>query len=237
MACVKAKRRCDQRSPECARCAQRKIPCEYHHPPSQATRARTRLEPLADPTAPSAPERTLQVVAVDGPHRERDIGQDVRRMAVGDDADVGFFEGPWDGSTHGPPLHLDPWLQDGPLGSVDGGPTPSVRPMDTSGWTTTLEHLDLLGDDAFRSCFSADAPLVREPSLPMHVPGTRPHPLQLSSPTGFDVEDISKILENKMSYAVGKIKSAPKQMLLELQTPWCHASLYKDVMPPVMQGM
>lgn len=52
----------------------------------------------------------------------------------------------------------------------------------------------------------------------------------------FNVEAISAELDGNLSYAVEEIKSAPRTMLSELRTPWCHVSLYKDDMPRVMQG-
>lgn len=55
--------------------------------------------------------------------------------------------------------------------------------------------------------------------------------------TGYlNIEAISARLNSNLSYAVEKIKSAPSTMLLELQAPWCHVTLYKDEMPRVMQG-
>lgn len=56
-------------------------------------------------------------------------------------------------------------------------------------------------------------------------------------PTGlYDVEWISSKMNNNLAYAIEMIKSAPSIMLLELQTPWSHKSLYKDELPRVMQG-
>lgn len=243
LACAKAKRRCDQRLPACVRCAQRKIPCEYH-PSSRSSAsasasasttraARSLLRSPAFASSLATPERRVQAeVAGDREsHREHhdhgQAGDGNGRLVAESNGVADCFEGPWGGDAEEALLY--PWLQDGPLRSVDvDGLVPSVQP---SGWTTALEDLDLFGEKTSASGFSAGLAMAHEPSIP-----ARPRPLQLSSPIGFNVEDISRVLENTMSYALDKIKSAPKQMLLELQTPWCHASLYKDAMPPVMQG-
>lgn len=225
LACATAKRRCDQRLPAaaCIRCAQRKIPCEYSSTRALGPRAGRRVQAAAAAAA-AAVDREL-----------RRGGHDPTPGQAGECVDS-FVEGPW-----GDEAVLDPWLQDG---GDDDLMMPSVQPMDmsTSDWATTLEDLDLFGDEEAlsRSRFSPDTAVARGPSIvPLHVPPTTSpaqQPLQLSSPRGYNVEEVSRLLEDTMSYAVDKLKYAPKQMLLELQTPWCHVSLYKDEMPPVMQG-
>lgn len=52
----------------------------------------------------------------------------------------------------------------------------------------------------------------------------------------YDIEWISSRMNSNLAYANEKIKSAPSTMLLELQTPWSHKSLYKNELPRVMQG-
>lgn len=56
-------------------------------------------------------------------------------------------------------------------------------------------------------------------------------------PTGYvDVDWISSKMSHSLAYAIEKIKNAPSTMLLKLQVPWSHESLYKDEVPRVMQG-
>lgn len=56
-------------------------------------------------------------------------------------------------------------------------------------------------------------------------------------PTGYaDVDCIRSKMSYNLAYAIGKIKNAPSTMLLELQAPWSHKSLYNDELPRVMQG-
>lgn len=61
-------------------------------------------------------------------------------------------------------------------------------------------------------------------------------PLEVSAPRRLDVAALTNKLESKLSYAIDRIKDAPITMLLESETPWCHALLYRDQMPRAMQG-
>ncbi|KAF3760709.1 hypothetical protein M406DRAFT_47488 [Cryphonectria parasitica EP155] len=60
--------------------------------------------------------------------------------------------------------------------------------------------------------------------------------LQVAPPRHFNLEAINQEVQNRLLYAMDQIKSAPKTMLAELQTPWCHPALYRDEVPQVMQG-
>lgn len=60
--------------------------------------------------------------------------------------------------------------------------------------------------------------------------------LQLAPPIFYDAAALRRDLGDAFSYSLAQIKSAPSTMLLELQTPWCHASLYNDDIPPAIQG-
>ncbi|KAF4453170.1 hypothetical protein F53441_4109 [Fusarium austroafricanum] len=46
---------------------------------------------------------------------------------------------------------------------------------------------------------------------------------------------IARAITSRLQYARDKILQAPSQMVLENQTPWCHAHLYDDGMPRSMQ--
>lgn len=59
---------------------------------------------------------------------------------------------------------------------------------------------------------------------------------ELLPPQDFDFNAITERMERNLSYAVEQIKHAPRAMLLETRTPWCHVSLYKRAMPRAMQG-
>ncbi|KAF4496036.1 C6 finger domain containing protein [Fusarium agapanthi] len=61
-------------------------------------------------------------------------------------------------------------------------------------------------------------------------------PLALTGPSTQDFGNVSAHVLNRLQWAVDEIKEAPKKMVLENQTPWCHPLLYKDAMPRSMQG-
>jgi hypothetical protein len=61
-------------------------------------------------------------------------------------------------------------------------------------------------------------------------------PLTLTGPSTQDFGNVSAHILNRLQWAVDEIKEAPKKMVLENQTPWCHPLLYKDAMPRSMQG-
>ncbi|TVY61865.1 Transcription factor gsfR2 [Fusarium oxysporum f. sp. cubense] len=60
-------------------------------------------------------------------------------------------------------------------------------------------------------------------------------PLTLTGPSTQDFGNVSAHILNRLQWAVDEIKEAPKKMVLENQTPWCHPLLYKDAMPRSMQ--
>lgn len=50
-------------------------------------------------------------------------------------------------------------------------------------------------------------------------------------------DDPSITLSNRLQYALDEIVKAPRAMVSENQTPWCHPQLYRDCMPRSMQGL
>ncbi|KAF7560749.1 hypothetical protein G7046_g3408 [Stylonectria norvegica] len=55
---------------------------------------------------------------------------------------------------------------------------------------------------------------------------------------GFDnVSDaLAHAITNRLQWSVDEMQKAPSSFVLEMQTPWCHAQLYRDVMPRSIQG-
>lgn len=240
LACVRAKRRCDQRLPACVRCAQRRIPCErvvqygqhssrlFSGDPQESSSLPP--PPPPPPVLPPDPEPMEVTLSPGQMGRDVGVGQGVMmNVAVGEDIDMTFLEGPWDD---------DGDCEDGRFG--DGlfefvaEPSLGAQPVDSMHWTTDLGGVTAFEEEASGSFFSSQTPRAKTASASTDVL-IRP-PLELANSRSLNVEEVSRLLENNLSYAVGKIKSAPQQMLLELETPWCHALLYKDKMPRVMQG-
>lgn len=208
LACVKSKRRCNQRFPSCLRCAQRRIPCEYAAQVPQSSRAESYAE--AEPTA-------LLVTRQDNGEREA-----LQDKTVSCES--------WMTTDEYTPCPELSWSVDHENIPLDESITLAVEPAPE--WSTMM-RLDE---------FAPLEDICRGPELPLHpivmeMASTEARPtLQVMSTGYFNMEAVSTELDRNLSYAVEKIKASPSTMFLELQTPWCHASLYRDEMPRVMQG-
>lgn len=221
LACVKSKRRCDQRFPACLRCAQRRISCNYPSWTGRSTRAQT--QPALN--ARSAPRQTRDSDEV---HRENITASDV---SIGASPDMRLLESfQADDETYN---YEDSQLHEDSFVNAEG-PASTTLLMDVSCWTAQLDDMPFHGDVVADSEVYCDMSLARMPSAYADV--SIGLPSQLASPSGFNVEAVTRTLECKLSYTVEQIKAAPSQMLLEMQTPWCHNSLYKDEIPRYMQG-
>lgn len=208
LACVKSKRRCDQKLPACLRCAQRRIDCEY---PTRIPQSRR---------TPSCAET-----------------QHAAQLVLEDD--VGELEHVGDGTAHAdlwmttgeltpyplffqPDCHEPTQLGDEPAPAFETMPeSPSAVPPFNLPLLEEVNHGHKLSPASWRTDMASTEVISTLPVIP----------------TGYiNVEAISAQLDRNLSYAVEKMKLAPSTMLLDLQTPWCHVSLYKDEMPRVMQG-
>ncbi|KAM0542047.1 hypothetical protein ACHAPJ_012973 [Fusarium lateritium] len=49
------------------------------------------------------------------------------------------------------------------------------------------------------------------------------------------VSQRTRLISSRLQYIMDKILTAPSQMVLENQMPWCHSDLYNDGMPKAMQ--
>ena len=220
-ACVKAKRRCDQRSPACLRCAQRKIRCQYPARPSRSTRADLARSP-APAEVPTALHSEVQ------PGGTGQNGTLLNATAVAQD--FSFDEPPWLGDE----AH-DLQLDDLGLGAAED-PLLSAQFVDTSNPALHAQDDILQGDDD-----QDDA----EECFGFPVPDTSTTPMDLIMRPSFEYSTARRVdfaaatsrLDCKLAYSIDKIRAAPKTMVLENETPWSHPLLYKDHMPRVMQGM
>lgn len=223
LACIKAKRRCDQRVPACLRCAQRRATCVYSHP---VRTLRARVRGVQGQPTPEHPPPAVHS-ASEQSHEEHEIPGD---MTIDYD-----FCAAVDASTVDP---LFGWPDDqahlayGDSSGVQQAAEPTLIPEPFQEWSLMAPFGDvsLLGDVAGKSVFPSQTTLAEAAPAP-HKPACE------ITPTGhFNMEIVTAELDCKLAYSVERIKSAPKTMLTELQTPWCHPSLYKDDMPTVMQG-
>lgn len=219
-ACVKTKRRCDQRYPTCLRCSQRKIQCQYPPRPSRHFQAERAQSPLS-----TGVRTTAQ------PENQREsAGQDETLLnATVMAQDIQFFESPWPGDE-AYSLQVDEVA----LGAAEGLPLSSqfVATWDSTlaGQANVLPGADKQNDMGYLFDFAEAGASSRTMDLAARAP------LQFSAPRRIDVAALTNELESKLSYAIDRIKAAPRTMLLETETPWCHPLLYREQMPRVMQG-
>lgn len=52
----------------------------------------------------------------------------------------------------------------------------------------------------------------------------------------WDSFSIARAIRDRLQYSLDQAKLAPKLIVETLETPWCHATLYRDNMPRSMQG-
>lgn len=211
LACVKAKRRCDQKQPICTRCSQRKIVCQYSSRP-----ARSRVAP----TSPSP--STLTDVPPDDSVVDNTI-TDVLAPTYNPES----FSHLW--TSPKPPCLHQLGLPEAQAGASDQ----SSRVADGASSGLALDDFDIFGDmDLNLLGGFADSSLSgKDVTLksPLRVPNA-------TAQRRLDLARLHAALETNFSYAVDRIRTAPSTMLLENQTPWCHPLLYKDRMPREMQG-
>ncbi|ROV98791.1 hypothetical protein VPNG_08430 [Cytospora leucostoma] len=223
-ACVKAKRRCDQRSPACLRCAQRKIQCQY---PARPSRRPTPSEKARSPLPPGV----LTTSRLES-QQSGIAGRDERLPNAGD------------GTAQGMQWSESLWLggaADGlQFNEVDLGAVEGQGPLLSPSFDDISSTAFLGQDDIFLNVYDSnimdyDPTLAEAGASPttMHL-AARP-PLEFSAPRRFDVDALHHRVWTRLSYAIEQIKAAPRMMLLETATPWCHPLLYKEHMPRVMQ--
>lgn len=214
-ACVKAKRRCDQKLPTCTRCSQRKIACQYPSWP-----ARFEAAPISP--SPATPRAFGTEFLPD------DSGVDetfVNFLAPTYNAEP--INNPW-ASRKSPCLHhpVRPGAQGEALGS-------SIEVADATSLGLALANRDILLHENLDADMFFD--FTDGTLLGKDVAARPPHgvPAALGR---LDLAGLHAALETNFSYAMERIKTAHPSMLLNNQTPWCHPLLYRDNMPREMQG-
>ncbi|KAL6361506.1 hypothetical protein LRP88_04975 [Fusarium phalaenopsidis] len=84
-------------------------------------------------------------------------------------------------------------------------------------------------DTNFNELASFDVPLD-DATLDLIQPS-----LELSPPSTKEFGAIPEAITGRLKWSIAEIQKAPSTMVLENQTPWCHALLYKNEMPRSMQ--
>lgn len=211
-ACIKAKRRCDRGLPQCARCTSRQLTCVY-----SSSKAK-------------APGR-----AAHRPSGHDSHSQSIARLHTSTDLDLLWNSGTAEAGETDGTLRVIADLNVCPaLGALCTTDYPSAADWVAHDFLESSNHDPLLGIGLEDLDVTLDSPPVGHNALaPLTESEACP---RLLVPPNFDVEAVTTRMEQNLSYAVDQIKNAPRRMLLETQTPWSHASLYKRVTPQTMQG-
>jgi len=186
--CIKAKRRCDLRTPSCQRCAQRGLACVY----SQGRQKRKTL-PLGTSAGPGS----------DGTVFCNDDGHIVWNSAV---------------TSQSIETSVD-------LHQLD---MESISPEFASACADpVLGFLDHQLGSPWRQDIG-NVLLISQP------PQTQQSLLKNNWKP--EVDKLSKVIASRLKYAIEAIRNAPRTMILENHTPWCHPELYTEEMPRAIQG-
>lgn len=214
-ACVKAKRRCDQRQPSCTRCSQRKTACHYPSRPA-------RFEAALISPSPATPTAFGTEFLPDDSVLDETF---MKFLAPTYNAEP--INNTW-ASRKSPCLHhpVRPEAQEEALDS-------STEVADATSLGLALANRGVLGHETVDTDLFFD---FTDATLLGKDVAVRP-PQGVPAALGrLDLAGLHAALETNFSYAVERIKTAPSSMLLSNQAPWCHPLLYRDNMPREMQG-
>lgn len=216
-ACIQAKRRCDRSLPRCARCAHRQLACEYPSKAPAARRVARRPPSKATTARPADPDSCTESIAATS-YLAPELGAAMTGERDGAQSSAAELQVDAASGTLSTTEYLifEDWEAPEFSGSFNDDPLSGIR-LDGIDFAMNLPSAD----------YDPPASLVDIETQSS---------LQLVPPRGFDLETIIERMECNLSYAIDQIKNAPRMMLLETQTPWSHASLYKRSMPRVMLG-
>ncbi|KAJ9137783.1 Regulator of drug sensitivity 1 [Coniochaeta hoffmannii] len=209
-ACIKAKRRCDLGQPACLRCTQRLLECRYETGPLTA-----RNRHAAD-GAGKKPLAATATVDADCPEPfalevPENSGPAANDAASGMPDIPALAEQTLDAGFDflSPDLDMDmlQFIQDVPLEPNVNDFFTIPRPPSPS-----YNKLDL-------ALTQTDSVLALQPQAKWNL---RTTPLSFT-------------IAHRLQYAMDLVKDAPRRMVVDLQTPWCHPELYRDNMPQSMQ--
>lgn len=118
-------------------------------------------------------------------------------------------------------------------------PTPYSAPMPRIAYgSDVLGHISVDTPDIPRDDLTPELPSEPEP---LDADVTELGPPTLREPAtpiqpGLDAA-VTFVIKHLFQYSINKILAAPRQMVLENQTPWCHPCLYETDMPRSIQGI
>ncbi|KAB5513094.1 hypothetical protein GE09DRAFT_1047205 [Coniochaeta sp. 2T2.1] len=218
-ACIKAKRRCDLGQPACIRCTQRLIECRYT-PNNTSTPPRSRLAATMDKRQSAASAEPISI-----PPSALHSQEELQPAATQTD---------WDKVISDLTSTTDPAAMDANFDFLDNDDMDIMQFIhDTPAGS---------GED-LASCTPAFT--IQRPPSPQYnkVNFILQHPLKgddlelalLPVRERWKASPLSYTIAHRMQYSIDMVKDAPRRMVMELQTPWCHPELYRDNMPTSMQ--
>ena len=212
LACIKSKRRCTLELPACQRCAQRNFVCKYPDGRVQQRRQfRTAAAAAPTPYPPPLIPPSQQCDDASNLSWQADLSLSALPVAAGASLDVATSQSYTSSMAS---LSLGP-----------STPTPS--------WPAN----PIIADECNPSLLVSAPFLHDQVTLYDCLPLDDPPLAVVPPPKGRSRDElVAMAIEARLQYAIGKLRSAVSQMVLECRTPWCHPHLYDRVMPKAMQG-
>lgn len=210
LACIKAKRRCDLGQPACLRCTQRLLECRYD---LRGSTVRDHLGPRpmtqhADMTAGSTSTSSFA-------------------LTITGDYGISATSGSTESNSADLPALSEPTLD------VE---------FDFLNPDLDMDMLQFTQDAPAETDLDELLTIARPPTpsynkLDLVLP---PKDTSLACQSGVEwnlrTTPLSVTIAHRLQYAINLVKDAPRRMVVDLETPWCHAQLYRDEMPRSMQG-
>lgn len=117
-------------------------------------------------------------------------------------------------------------------------PVPDPTPIITTGPTAC--NFDGIGTVMEVPNLPLAGPPQYLPEMPRVYPEsapTKPDEVAISCTQGTTAATISWVIRTRLQYSIDRTRNAPRQMVLENQTQFCHPCLYEQNMPRSMQGI
>ncbi|KAK4188721.1 hypothetical protein QBC35DRAFT_495403 [Podospora australis] len=217
-ACIKAKRRCTQEYPVCQRCSQRDLDCKY-----PVGRVPKRPQPASNHS--STP---TSVLAFSGDLLPPDYVQPI------------IADSPWDGMSWTTPA-LSSW-PDTQLYTQQTELLSMIAQPDQMASTGNFFDFNDFGivpeEPGLDTTNSSHQSSDDSPPLLLNVPVARAiYNMTVAAPLAClsSAAATSWAIKNRLAFSIEKIRDAPRQMVMENQTPWSHPLLYESSMPQSMQ--
>jgi hypothetical protein len=132
---------------------------------------------------------------------------------------------------------------------VDESPTIPINAVDIMWPTSAMIHPSPNHNGLCAESILCSAPELREhqlewnqyffdePSTPIWEGPLSSTYFAVALPRTRSLRPLPVIVASHLQFAIDVLKTAPRMMVIENRTPWCHPQLYKNHMPQDMQGI